>query len=107
MEKMDRLQIGRQAMDDTNDFVDFVLQERLEACAVEWRKAHPDETRALQQKDDELETYLRSLPGDSCVKMLNYLDELAVEQGEELERYYRFGFQDGIRLMKRIREVSG
>lgn len=90
---------------DTEELVRFIIQERVQAFYDKLRKEEPEAIREGRECHDAWERIMSRCSLQVKEEMEDYLNRLAEQQGKEMEEIYRFGLEDGIRLVQTVKRL--
>lgn len=88
---------------DLEELIPFLIQERLNAFYGNRRVEMVD---TQKEECDEWEELLQQCAPMLEEKLQEHMNQVLESQGEEVEEAYKFGFNDGIRLMKWLMEIK-
>ena len=79
------------------EFINMIVTERIKMVLL--RKSDLENAAVL----DSAELVIKELDEEKRKKLEDYLDLMLYQRAEDEMKLYRAGFEDGIRLMRRIR----
>ncbi len=96
---------GEEDREEIKDLLELLLTERISSLA--WRRREEDPSL---QKEEELrfrewDRLIQEEYPELAKQSQEFLDWITASQGQEIEAFYRYGLEDGIRMMLQIMKL--
>lgn len=96
---------GEEDGEEIRDLLELLLTERISSLARRRREEEPARQKEEELRFREWDRMIQEKYPELAEQSREFLDWITAGQGQEIEAFYRYGFEDGIRMMRQIMKL--
>ena len=91
--------------EEIRDLMELLLTERISSLTRRQREEDPSRQKEEELRFREWDRLIEEEYPEMAKQSQEFLDWITASQGQENEAFYRYGLEDGIRIMRQIMKL--
>ena len=96
---------GEEDREEIRDLLELILTERISSLTRRRREEEPSLRKEEERRFREWDRLIQEEYPELAKQSQEFLDWITASQGQEIEAFYRYGLEDGIRMMRQIMKL--
>lgn len=96
---------GEEDREEIRDLLELILTERISSLTRRRREEEPSLRKEEECRFREWDRLIQEEYPELAKQSQEFLDWITANQGQEIEAFYRYGLEDGIRMMRQIMKL--